>query len=282
MIKLCLLPPTYYIEYANLLPGRMAIASAAAKSVAYTEWFAKEVQRGKTVMLDQGVYEKDCVPIDIYLDIAARIRPTVLIVPDTIGSGLKKGYRNACAFADHVRDIYAWFSAYEHELMYVPQASEIDTLDDFKRHMVQIAQDGIFKWIALAFDTPKNLWRFHYPQDEEMLRFAFIQWMRGEGILDLPFKWHLFGVGDRVETLQHYSFAESADTASFFWQAAEYGATIKEGLLSSAHKRPVGYFERVYSRQEESVWKTLVEKNCRLADDYAHLGTFDRGTKKEV
>jgi len=261
-MELSLITPANYFTFSRILPGRFCIASAAFEHPEYKEFFKKEAQRGKRVVLDNGVFENDQLDQQILLDLAQEIQPKVLIVPDVISSNAQVNWQYAKTFVT-CQPKTTYFGG---EWMFVPQCKMDDT-KGFERVLRDVIKSKEFKWIGICRDAVANAYSKYTNTDDQELNRLFFSWHCSQLIGDALAngkRFHFLGIGDNVWALQHYWYVDAMDTASFFWQGS-LGNIVHQGVLQTRLRRPKDYFEREYTSCPYQSLVQNVRFNCEAA-----------------
>lgn len=263
-MELSLIVPVAHLELTKLLPGRFCIGSVAAAYPVYESYFRRASAAGYKVILDNGVFEDEVLDDTVYIELARSIQPTVLVVPDTIGSDAQTNWEKALAFAGRNNLDPKW------ELMFVPQC-ECNDAAGLANVFDEWLHSPRFKWVGICRDAIYNAFgKYTNTEDQELNRFHFSVWAQHyeymERALAAGKKFHFLGIGERLDLLQYYWFVNSMDTASFFYQST-LGVAASRGKLLQVAKRPRDYFTRNFG--PESDWLPLLKHNCRHALHYA-------------
>ena len=221
-MELSLITPIAHLEYTSLLPGRFCIATVAAKSPAYLDYFIEAQAAGYKVILDNGVFESDIIDAGMYIEIAKAIQPAVLIVPDRIGVAAHANWEAAMVFVEKWRTVCMQDVILQStELMFVPQCNlhSVGSLETILRKTIEVASP--FKWIGICRDAVYNAFgQFTHTTDQEMNRFYFSAWLEEKGLLELALtankKFHFLGLGNKIGMIKYHWYVESMDTACLF------------------------------------------------------------------
>jgi len=263
-MDLCLITPVKYVWLTRLLPGRFCLAQIAIKHTAYREFFRKEALNGYRVILDNGAFENDLISDKDLIQLAEELSPTILIVPDLLGGDAKENFDKAVSFAKGLSSI-------DWELMFVPQCKPGDT-SGYEIALVDAIESELFKWIGIARVPLANAFSaFTHTTDESLNKFYFGAWAEAKGIFkfakEKDVHFHMLGIGNNLSLLKHCWWAETADTASLFFQATLGNKVCRKGVLPGEISRPKDYFLRDFG--PEHLWLGLLRHNCKEALKYA-------------
>lgn len=273
---LSLITPIKHLKWARLLPARFCIATIAERNKQYAAWFSiGQVEEGRQVILDNGVFEGSKLSDTVYLSVSDYIRPTILVAPDTINAPAEKNWDAACDFHKLFAETEMPSTPHSPELMFVPQCEKGDYVG-FKEVLHKVITDFRFPWIGICRDAVYNAFSdVTHTDDQELNRFYFSCWLQRKGLLEEAFEnkkhFHFLGVGDALWMLKHHWYVASMDTASLFTQAA-WGNTISpDGRFTEHVQRPPDYFYiDLDLLGPESDWQGALRTNCKVALKYAH------------
>jgi len=83
-MKIATIVPTAYLSLIEEDTYFMALAHLVGKDQAYTDFFRRQSEAGKYVIMDNGAAERQQQPIEVLLERAALIKATELILPDVL------------------------------------------------------------------------------------------------------------------------------------------------------------------------------------------------------
>lgn len=275
-MQLSLITPISYLKYTNLLPGRFCVAPIALQQPDYLRYFSVASAQGYKVVLDNGIFEDAQVSVEDYIELARRIKPRVLIAPDTINADACANYKASDEF------VAQWHTEkedldYAPELMHVIQCRKDDD-EDFWHVLKTILDDPAYQWIGICRDAVYNAFsQYTQTEDQELNRFFFacrLQEMIPNNQELRKKKWHFLGMGSRLNLLPYYWFVDAMDTASLFYQATLGNVVTDEFILPGNLKRPPDYFIAQFLHEEE--WVHLLQHNCNSALGMAQLADKNR------
>ena len=268
-MELCLIAPAPHVRQTYLLPGRFCLANVIDNSRSeYQEFFSDSSDAGYEVVLDNGAFEGELVSNELYVEVAQRIRPKVLVVPDLLNADSQMNYNYALAFvADYLKEL----PDPKPQLMYVPQCKRDETAEYCRVIKKAIVSDQ-FHWLGICRNSCFNAFgKYTHTEDEAINKFFFGAWAEREGIFALArekdVRFHLLGIGGNVGMLQHLWWVDRADTASLFFQATLDQRVSEDGILADFVSRPPDYFRRDFGPPSE--WLQALGHNCHEALCYA-------------
>jgi len=288
-MELALITPPASLEMAHLLPGRFCIASIAGHNEEYCNWFATQQTLRGNVMLDNGVFEDDSMPEKLYSQVVSQIRPKVLIAHDIINDDCNTNYERAAKYALGLKEATKAANeetAYEPEIMFVLQTAIKDAghwgiLYDV---LQKFLDNENLKWIGICRDLAfQMVGAFTGTDNQEINRLVLCTCLETQGkwisrMREAKKKIHFLGIGDNVNLLQYAWYVDSADTASFLWQASIGNTIGGVGVLYTKYKRPYNYFENDFGDSKE-VW-AAISHNCYEAQRYAQMAKDLRRQKE--
>lgn len=297
-MKLALITPTANLEMTTLLPGRFCIASIAGFNLPYRQWFIEEQRKGREVILDNGVFEGDYMTPEVYSQVVSQMRPRVLIAHDKINDDVEVNYDRACQFATGIQEAIAHEIKteekqkeevsskeiivevpYTPEIMFVIQTKECNWEKIYSVLDTFLANENLH-WLGICRDFAYQMvGAFTQTDDQELNRIILCTLLEANGkyisrLRAAGKKIHFLGIGDKVHLLQHAWYVDSADTASFLWQASLGNTIGGVGVLHTKHKRPYNYFDMDFGNGKE-VWAN-VSHNCFAAQAYAQMAIDTR------
>ena len=301
-MKLCMICPPLHIESTELLEGRFCIGTVALNWPSYSSYFENQVLAGMQVILDNGEFEGDAIKDEEFWTLAATMgryaskeNPLVIVAPDGINSSAKTNWERSADFikAKPEPEEGKSIPEFNHELMFVPHTDDgpgkvsADTREMWDQIELVVSGCSPYRWLGFNRDTVHQLYGGQTHTDDQMMNnFVLAQDLVQNGWVDQCFengiKIHFLGIGDRVHMLEHLWFAESCDTASFFWQTCCGSRMTEDGVLSTIVKRPRDYFkrERLMIVNPETLdnhiaLESRLTENCMRAQQWA-----DRANKK--
>jgi len=271
-MQLSLITPVSHLWMSHLLPGRFCLANIALQYEDYLKYFIHEQSKGRGVILDNGVFEADCITEEEYFMVTIAIQPDIVVAPDEIGGNAIENFESAKEFIEKLeKAILAQKEIVcpHTQVMFVPQ-TPFNDVESFGQVIEQFIKEPKMNVLGICRDACYNAFnQVTHTIDQELNRFYFGIWLQKTGLLTqlqkTDKKIHFLGIGDQVHMLQHYWYVDSADTASFFWQATQGNIITPEGMLPTIYKRPAGYFGRTFQHIDPSELYVLVEENCNKA-----------------
>jgi hypothetical protein len=121
-VKLALIAPTAMLTTCQITDYQLALAHVAMHDEQYMldyQWFATA---GHHVILDNGAAEGSLVGTDQLLDVALRMKPTEIVIPDTLGD-FAATIQQAKEFATH---IVGHMAQQPFQYLFVAQGQNID------------------------------------------------------------------------------------------------------------------------------------------------------------
>jgi len=264
-MELSLITPIAHLEYTKLLPGRFAIAPIALKSDSYCEYFAQAAKDGYKVILDNGVFENDKVSDDEYIALAQDLKPSVLIIPDTINGPALGNWHDAQHFINQLDDVAGV------QLMFVPQCAK-NADDGFWTVLDCAINHPAIAWIGICRDAVYNAFgQYTGTKDQELNRFYFAAELQTRYTIEqiLSVKWHFLGMGNRFDMLPYFWFVDSMDTACLFYQSTLNNQMTSQYILPGNLKRPKDYFMHDFKPHDVWAFNSLLQKNCSAALEMA-------------
>ncbi len=272
-MELCLITPAPHVRQTSLLSGRFCLANVIDNSRSeYQEFFSDSSDAGYEVVLDNGAFEGELVSNELYVEIAQRIRPKVLVVPDLLNADAEMNLDHAFTFvADHYKEL----PDPKPQLMFVPQCEHGD-INGYTKALEQGINSGHFQWIGICRNSCFNAFeQYTHTNDEAMNKFSFGVWAERVGIMALARRkkihFHLLGIGGNLAMLQYLWWVDRADTASLFFQATQCREVSINGILSEDISRPSDYFRRDFGPPSE--WLPHLRCNCHQAQRYATMAS---------
>jgi hypothetical protein len=231
-------------------------------------------------MLDNGIFEGEILAAEDYSRVVNRIRPKILIAQDIINDDVNFNYDRAETFATNIEQALAatvdvTVKEYHPEIMCVMQKASFNSLEDVSKVLQRFCDNPKLKWIGLCRDFAYQCFgAYTHTDDQELNRFVLGTWLQQQGWIEkfrtAGKKIHFLGIGDKVFLLQYAWYVDSADTASFLWQAS-FGSTLGNmGILYTKYKRPYNYFEMTFGAHDQKLW-AAVSQNCYEAQRYAQM-----------
>lgn len=154
-MEFCVISPTAGLEkYAVLSKTHLVLTPVYLKDKTYAEFYNKRRDAGDFIILDNGAYEGETM---FHLDIMARLRPQVVVLPDFLLQPWRKTWHAAIAFLDLVYD-RDWATGVE--FLYIPQSLPGD-LHGFIESYQEAVSDRRITWLgiprAMAYAITDNL-----------------------------------------------------------------------------------------------------------------------------
>lgn len=284
-MKLALITPVAHLNFVHSLPGRFAIAPIAHEYPQYAKFYTEQQQLGIDVILDNGVFENIDFQDSDFFEVIQQMLPKVVIAPDKINATALENYERATTFAETLYSLpFVKDTDYKPEIMFVAQCQRsshawYDMTDIFEK----FSENPLLTWLGICRDFAYQIVGEHTQTvRQEVNRLAlgiilkhsgFLQRFKKEGK-----KIHFLGVGDDVHLLQHAHWVDSADTASFFYQAMNGQVLGNVGVLYSKYRRPYNYFELDYGKLSANI-EARITTNCQEAQRYAYMATR---TQKDI
>jgi hypothetical protein len=276
-MKLCLITPTGDIQLTNELSGRFCLANIFMRAREYREYFIKENQSGRQIIFDNGVFEDDCLSDALLIEqmkFFSDPKNVILIAPDKIGAPGKENIAKALAFTD----LLNMESTFCPQIMYVPQCPRKGTTDFLDQMSFLLREKHPFKAIGFCRDTLYNAFgHLSHTDDQELNRYWFSVYLQEHQPsifenLRKKFYIHFLGLGDRLDLLKYYWWADSVDTANICWRTMDHQVLMPDGhwqledpdrSLQMRVNRPYNYFELGKSLSDTG---DLMRRNCRTVE----------------
>jgi hypothetical protein len=211
----------------------------------YFNFFRRKVERGDTVILDNGAYEQRLTSSDRLNFWVRNLKPSVMVLPDVPGD-----------FVKTLRHSWDYLDKYG-----LPKGTEgmmVLQAEDSKLRQFEVAYETCpVKWVGFSRLTKSyNPWMV-WPQQRD----GFATHLRQEGMWRSELKHHALGMlSGLVEELANLKGFESCDSSAPIWR----------GLLgySMTDKWP-NYEFQVEAGPEASNWE-MAEKNLSEVMEACH------------
>lgn len=231
-------------DLLDMIEGRdfyMCLANIASKDEKYCEFYKKQVQNGKFVLLDNGAAEADQMTLDVMWSVIEKINPSEVILNDSLLNGeetIKKSLE-ALKFYEE--------KGYEGQYMFVPQGKNYEEWKECYKNMdlSKISTIGVSKFVTSGWNDSNARYKccFYINETRSI---------------------HLLGCHENIDEVKRISKnfwnVRSNDTAIAFIYA-QANKKIREG------NRPEGEINFIESGFNEEQ-KQLLKTNMELFDQF--------------
>lgn len=244
-MKLAFITSTPYLEdFASLGTMDMALAPLCLNSDKqnfsnkYCDYFYKQAESGKFVLVDNGAYEKDLINEEILVEISHRIKPSCIVAPDVLKSS-KDTIIKTFNFLDS-KEYYGKLCK-STGIMAIPQGNDLFSyLESYRL----FANDPRITHIGLTFQLDFNaLNDINITQSTYATRrINLLKYLQDNNLVNANKPHHLLGLTTPLEIsyAKKFEWVGSNDSSSpFIHGALGVAIDLKEGLVDLASGRIV-------------------------------------------
>lgn len=235
-MKIAFITPSRLLPKLPEVKGyHLILAQEVLRDLNYEVEYTKRIQRGEYVILDNGAYEKgESISIETFAEIAMRMRPQGIILPDC-RFNMKKTFSLLQDAIKYFKGVFP--KDYQPRLYAVPQGENLaEILGSL------IFYDSIFEIGGIGF----------YSEIGEVTglgtRYAFLGYAYRHGYIHPEkFRYHLLGMEEDLSELQrqaHFIWVDGCDSAKPIVCGICGNEILPDGKLRKPYcHRPKDYFD---------------------------------------